>query len=67
MTELTKKSSFAHSMVAVLWAFLGIRKSDGQKEDMASLSFHHIIIAAVIGVLLFMGILITIVKLVLLK
>jgi len=34
---------------------------------MASLSFVHVIIAAVVGVIIFMGILLLIVKLVLLK
>jgi hypothetical protein len=43
------RSSFLQSMVAVLWAFLGVRKGDGQKRDMSSVSFVHVIIAAVIG------------------
>jgi hypothetical protein len=62
-----QRSSFLQSMIAVLWAFLGVRKGDGQKRDMSSVSFVHVIIAAVIGVVLFMGVLLLIVKLVLLK
>ena len=47
-------------MRAVLWGFLGVRRGDGHQEDMASLSFVHVIIAAVIGVIGFMTILLLI-------
>ena len=67
MPEIKPRSALLQSMVAVLWAFLGVRKGDGQKQDMASLSFVHVIIAAVVGVIIFMGTLLLIVKLVLLK
>ncbi|MFZ4062797.1 MAG: DUF2970 domain-containing protein [Polynucleobacter sp.] len=59
---MKKKSSFMQSMVAVLWAFLGVRKKSGLQEDVASLSFVHIVIAGVVGALIFMGILLLIVK-----
>nr|WP_215307126.1 DUF2970 domain-containing protein [Polynucleobacter sp. AP-Elch-400A-B2] len=59
---MSKKSSFTQSMIAVLWAFLGVRKKSGLQEDVASLSFIHIIIAGVLGALIFMGILLLIVK-----
>ena len=58
---MKKKSSFLQSMVAVLWAFFGVRKKSGLQEDVASLSFVHIIIAGVIGALIFMGTLLLIV------
>ncbi|WP_415836218.1 DUF2970 domain-containing protein [Polynucleobacter antarcticus] len=61
---MKKNSSFLQSMKAVLWGFLGVRKESGLKEDVASLSFVHIIIAGVLGALIFMSILIVIVKLV---
>ena len=59
---MSKKSSFIQSMIAVMWAFLGVRKKSGLQEDIASLSFIHIIIAGVLGALIFMGILLLIVK-----
>jgi Protein of unknown function (DUF2970) len=59
---MIKKSSFIQSMIAVMWAFLGVRKKSGLQEDIASLSFVHIIIAGVLGALIFMGILLLIVK-----
>jgi Protein of unknown function (DUF2970) len=57
-----KKSSFMQSMKAVMWGFLGVRKQSGLQEDVASLSFVHIIIAGVVGALIFMGALLLIVK-----
>jgi len=59
---MSKKSSFTKSMIAVLWAFLGVRKKSGLQEDVASLSFVHIVIAGVLGALVFMGVLLLIVK-----
>ena len=59
---MSKKSSFIQSMITVMWAFLGVRKKSGLQEDVASLSFVHIIIAGVLGALIFMGILLLIVK-----
>jgi hypothetical protein len=59
---MKKKSSFLRSMKAVMWAFLGVRKQSGLQEDVASLSFVHIIIAGVVGALIFMAILLLIVK-----
>jgi hypothetical protein len=59
---MKKKSSFIQSMKAVMWGFLGVRKQSGLQEDVASLSFVHIIIAGVIGALIFMAILLLIVK-----
>ena len=59
---MKKKSSFMQSMKAVMWGFLGVRMKAGLQEDVASLSFVHIIIAGVVGALIFMGILLLIVK-----
>ena len=59
---MKKKSSFMRSMVAVFWAFLGVRKKSGLQEDVASLSFVHIVIAGVVSALIFMGVLLLIVK-----
>jgi hypothetical protein len=59
---MKKKSSFIQSMKAVMWGFLGVRKQSGLQEDVASLSFVHIIIAGVVGALIFMAVLLLIVK-----
>lgn len=49
-------------MRAVLWAFLGIRNKAGLQNDVASLSFVHIILAGVLGAVIFMAVLLLIVK-----
>ena len=54
--------TFLIPMRAVLWAFLGVRKKAGQDADMASLSFVHIVIAGVLGAVIFMTILLLIVN-----
>jgi len=59
---MKKKSSFIQSMKAVMWGFLGVRKQSGLQEDVASLSFVHIIIAGVVGAMIFMAVLLLIVK-----
>jgi len=59
---MKKKGGFVQSMKAVMWGFLGVRKKAGLQEDVASLSFVHIIIAGVVGALIFMAILLLIVK-----
>ena len=59
---MKKKGTFMQSMKAVMWGFLGVRKQSGLQEDVASLSFVHIIIAGVVGALIFMGVLLLIVK-----
>jgi hypothetical protein len=47
-----------------LWAFLDVRKNSELQNDVASLSFVHIIIAGVLGAIIFMAILLLIVQLV---
>ena len=61
---MKKNSSFWQSMKAVMWGFLGVRKQSGLQDDVTSLSFVHIIIAGVVGALIFMATLLLIVKVV---
>jgi hypothetical protein len=49
-------------MKAVFWSFFGVRKRKDYEQDAAHLNPVHVIIAALIGVLLFIGALITVVK-----
>lgn len=58
---------FLISMRAVLWGFLGVRKRSGQDADMASVTFVHIVLAGVLGAIIFMTILLFIVKAVVLN
>ncbi|MGV8893560.1 MAG: DUF2970 domain-containing protein [Burkholderiaceae bacterium] len=61
--EKPRKSSFLATMKAVLWSFLGIRKKSGYEQD-AQLNPVHVIIAAIIGFVIFITILLIIVKVV---
>ncbi|MDB5762956.1 MAG: hypothetical protein JWQ21_1951 [Herminiimonas sp.] len=63
----SRKASFGATIKAVLWAFLGIRKKSGYEQDAAKLNPVHVIIAGIIGVLIFIAILVIIVKVVVAK
>ncbi len=58
-----RKASFRDTMKAVFWSFLGIRKRSDYEKDSASLNPVHVIIAGLIGVMLFIGVLIMLVRL----
>jgi hypothetical protein len=49
-------------MKAVFWSFLGIRKRSDYEKDSASLNPVHVVIAGLIGVMLFIGVLVALVK-----
>jgi hypothetical protein len=57
-----RKASFGATLKAVFWSFLGIRKKSDYEKDAAQLNPIHVIIAAVIGVLIFITTLVIIVK-----
>jgi hypothetical protein len=57
-----QKASFGASMKAVFWSFLGIRKKSDYEKDAAQLNPVHVIIAALIGALIFIATLVVIVK-----
>ncbi len=63
--EKEKRSSLVMiliSMRAVSWGVLGVRKRSGQDADMASVTFVHIVLAGILGAIIFMAILLMIVK-----
>lgn len=53
-----------YSMKAVVWSFFGLRRKRDFDTDSAKLNPVHIIIAALLAVAMFIGLLITVVKLV---
>jgi hypothetical protein len=57
-----RKAGFGATMKAVFWSFFGVRKKSDYERDAAHLNPLHVIIAALIGVVLFIGVLITVVK-----
>lgn len=59
-----REPSFLYSLKAVLWSFVGLRRKSDYEQDSVKLKPLHVIAAALIGVALFIGILVTVVKLV---
>lgn len=57
-----RKASFGATIKAVLWSFLGIRKKSDYEQDAAQLNPVHVIVAGVIGALIFIATLVIIVK-----
>ena len=57
-----RKASFGRTMKAVLWSFFGVRKRSDYEQDAERLNPVHVIVAALIGALLFVLVLILIVK-----
>lgn len=52
------KASFLYSLKAVVWSFFGLRRKRDFDNDGARLNPVHIVIAALIAVALFIGLLI---------
>ena len=50
-----RKVSFRQTVSAVAWSFFGIRKSSGYEQDIGKLNPVHVVIAGVIGALLFIA------------
>jgi len=55
------KSPLFSTIKAVAWAFLGVRRSKDFAQDQAQLKPHHLIAGGIVGVVIFLGILFTIV------
>ncbi|MES2537776.1 MAG: DUF2970 domain-containing protein [Pseudomonadota bacterium] len=62
-----RKASFGATIKAVLWSFLGIRKKSGYEQDAAQLNPVHVLIAGVLGAIIFIVLLVIIVKIVVAK
>jgi hypothetical protein len=57
-----RKASFGVTMKAVFWSFFGIRKRKDYESDSANLNPVHVIIAGLIGVVIFIGVLVMLVR-----
>jgi amino acid transporter len=64
MTEGSKASSFWRSVIAVMWSFLGIRKSSEFQKDVANITPLHVVVVGLVGGLLFVIGLVVVVNLV---
>jgi hypothetical protein len=59
-----KTASFGATMKAVFWSFFGVRKRRDYEHDSANLNPVHVIVGALIGVAVFIGILVFVVRMV---
>ena len=57
-----RKGSFVRTMKAVAWSFFGVRKGTDYEKDVSQLNPVHVVIAAVIGVALFIAFLLLLVN-----
>ena len=57
-----RRPSLLRTIKAVAWSFLGIRQNSASQEDMSRLNPIHVIVAALLGVILFVGALVALVK-----
>ena len=60
--EQPRKASFLASMKAVFWSFFGVRKRRDYEHDAANLNPFHVIVAALLGVAIFIGVLLLLVR-----
>ena len=57
-----RKGSFWQSMKAVAWSFFGVRRSAEYEKDVSQLNPVHVVIAAVVGVAIFIAVLLVLVN-----
>ena len=57
-----KTATFGATMKAVFWSFFGVRKRRDYEHDSANLNPVHVIVGALIGVAVFIGILVFVVR-----
>ena len=57
-----RKGSFLRTMRAVAWSFFGVRKSADYEKDVGQLNPVHVIIAGIVGAVLFIVLLLVIVN-----
>ena len=57
-----RKGSFVQTMRAVAWSFFGVRKGSEYDKDVSQLNPVHVIIAGVLGAVLFVVVLLLLVN-----
>ena len=59
---LQRKASFLQTMRAVAWSFFGVRRSSEHEKDLNQLNPVHVIIAGLLAVAVFIGVLVAVVR-----
>jgi hypothetical protein len=57
-----RKGSFLQTLRAIAWAFFGVRKGSEYEKDIGKLNPVHVIIAGVVGAILFIVVLVLLVN-----
>lgn len=59
---MSQQHGFKRTISSVLAAFVGVQSNKNREQDFQQGNFHHFVIAGIIGVILFVGLLIAIVS-----
>lgn len=59
---VARKGSFVQTLKAVFWSFFGVRKASDHAKDVAQINPVHVIVAGVLGGILFVLGLVLVVK-----
>ena len=59
---VARKGSFLRTLKAVAWSFFGVRRSSEQEKDLNQLNPVHVIIAGLLAVAVFIGVLVAVVR-----
>ena len=59
---VARRGSLVHTVRAVAWSFLGIRRADGLAQDVQKLNPVHLLLAGVLGAVLFVAALVLLVN-----
>jgi Protein of unknown function (DUF2970) len=57
-----RKGSFLQTMKAVAWSFFGVRKGSDYENDVSQLNPVHVVIAGVLGAVIFIVVLLLVVN-----
>jgi hypothetical protein len=57
-----RKGSFLQTLRAVGWSFFGVRRRADLEQDLAKLNPVHIVVAGVLGAIVFVGVLVMLVR-----
>jgi hypothetical protein len=66
ITPAQRKASLGQTARAVFWSFFGVRKRAHYEADAAQLNPIHVVVMGVIGAILFIAVLVSIIKFVVL-
>ena len=61
-SPLERRGSLLQTARAVAWSFFGVRRSKDYADDVSKLNPVHVVIAGIVGALLFIGTLVLLVR-----